>query len=233
MTGEEFGAASTPGEPSPSVEAHELWRISRSDALALVDAQLGSPADWTSSALLKYRLAADFQSNWKAEVVLLHCLGPASDAALRTAAQRDLPRTFVRRQWCPIVNYVNPCGLETKGSNACSGVLSFAAASLSPGWGASTGFSSGCKRRALLALPLRKVRGPIPARSARWAMRGISANEDAVFTRWSRAPAFMASTALVSSPWLVMTSTGQGDSPGSAGNSARPHCQTPPAHCWA
>lgn len=55
-------------EPSPSVQAHELWRIPREAALALVERHLGSAEDWAKSALMEYRLAADFQEDWKVEV---------------------------------------------------------------------------------------------------------------------------------------------------------------------
>ncbi len=54
--------------PSPSVEARELWRITNEAALALVDEHLGPPSAWDASALMAYRLEADFQADWKAEV---------------------------------------------------------------------------------------------------------------------------------------------------------------------
>jgi hypothetical protein len=55
-------------EPTPSADAHELWRTSNEIALALVDTHLGVPTAWSASAMLEYRLAADFQADWKAEV---------------------------------------------------------------------------------------------------------------------------------------------------------------------
>lgn len=57
-----------PSEPSPSVNGHELWRIPTEEALDLVDQKLGPPEAWGASALLSYRLSADFQADWKAEV---------------------------------------------------------------------------------------------------------------------------------------------------------------------
>ncbi|HEX2880958.1 MAG TPA: hypothetical protein VHO25_15610 [Polyangiaceae bacterium] len=54
--------------PSLSVHGHELHRITEAEALTLVDETLGSPEDWAASALLQYRLSADFQADWKAEV---------------------------------------------------------------------------------------------------------------------------------------------------------------------
>lgn len=53
---------------SLSVHGHELARITDDEALALVDETLGSSEDWAHSALLQYRLSADFQADWKAEV---------------------------------------------------------------------------------------------------------------------------------------------------------------------
>ena len=55
-------------EDSPSVHGHELWRVTTAEALALVDEKLGPPESWAASALLHYRLSADFQGDWKAEV---------------------------------------------------------------------------------------------------------------------------------------------------------------------
>lgn len=55
-------------ETSPTVHAHELWRIPNAEALALVDKLLGPPEVWSASALLNYRLSVDFQVDWKAEV---------------------------------------------------------------------------------------------------------------------------------------------------------------------
>ena len=55
-------------EASPSAHGHELWQIPNAQALALVDQQLGPPEAWAGSALLNYRLSADFQADWKAEV---------------------------------------------------------------------------------------------------------------------------------------------------------------------
>ena len=57
-----------PAQPSPSAEAHELWRITSAAALALVDEHLGPPESWSASALLEYRLSAEFQADWKTEV---------------------------------------------------------------------------------------------------------------------------------------------------------------------
>jgi hypothetical protein len=34
----------------------------------LGDTHLGVPTEWSASAMLEYRLAADFQADWKAEV---------------------------------------------------------------------------------------------------------------------------------------------------------------------
>lgn len=53
---------------SPSAEGYELWRVSHEAALELVDTHLGLPTTWSASAMLQYRLDADFQANWKAEV---------------------------------------------------------------------------------------------------------------------------------------------------------------------
>ncbi|HTA88437.1 MAG TPA: hypothetical protein VK745_02635 [Polyangiaceae bacterium] len=55
-------------ERTPSAEAHELWRITNEMAMALVDEDLGPPSDWAASALMSYRLQAEFQADWKAEV---------------------------------------------------------------------------------------------------------------------------------------------------------------------
>lgn len=63
-----YGVEYIMAEDSPSVDGHELWRISTPEALALVDQKLGSPETWGASALLNYRLSADFQADWKAEV---------------------------------------------------------------------------------------------------------------------------------------------------------------------
>jgi hypothetical protein len=55
-------------DETPSADGHELWRTSNEAALALVDTHLGLPAAWSASAMLEYRLDADFQADWKAEV---------------------------------------------------------------------------------------------------------------------------------------------------------------------
>ena len=55
-------------ESTPSADGHELWRISNEEALALVDTELGASADWARSAILEYRLATEFQSDWKSEI---------------------------------------------------------------------------------------------------------------------------------------------------------------------
>lgn len=55
-------------DSTPSVDGRELWRISNDEALALVDKQLGVSGDWARSAILEYRLAAEFQTDWKTEM---------------------------------------------------------------------------------------------------------------------------------------------------------------------
>jgi hypothetical protein len=50
-----------------SILATALHVVSARDALDFVDTQLGLPSEW-GSQLTKYRLASDFQSDWKAEV---------------------------------------------------------------------------------------------------------------------------------------------------------------------
>lgn len=60
-------------DESPSVDVRELHAITPAEALALVDEHLGDPASWPS-ALMEYRLTAEFQSDWKEEVGhWLHC----------------------------------------------------------------------------------------------------------------------------------------------------------------
>src|SRR6188768_960768 len=55
-------------ESTPSAEGHELRRTSNEEALALVDTHLGVSGNWARSAILEYRLAADFQADWKTEI---------------------------------------------------------------------------------------------------------------------------------------------------------------------
>lgn len=52
---------------SPSIEAAALHRVGSADALAFVDELLGAPEEWPSP-LIGYRLASDFQADWKEEV---------------------------------------------------------------------------------------------------------------------------------------------------------------------
>lgn len=51
----------------PTIEASALHQVSREDALAFVDKQLGDPSGWPSP-LMRYRLTAEFQSYWKEEL---------------------------------------------------------------------------------------------------------------------------------------------------------------------
>lgn len=53
--------------PSPSAAAHELHRVPEEEALAFVDHHLGPASSWPSP-LIAYRMASDFQADWKAEL---------------------------------------------------------------------------------------------------------------------------------------------------------------------
>lgn len=56
-----------PPTDSPSIAASALHQVDRATALSLVDSLLGEASEW-SSPLLRYRLASEFQSDWKEEI---------------------------------------------------------------------------------------------------------------------------------------------------------------------